>query len=72
MTFARHACVVAVFAALAATSISAQQNDQQTPPRDPNRPVKIDPTYQKLADETGGTVWVFDREFERQHPGLTG
>jgi hypothetical protein len=65
MTFTRHACVVA---ALAATSAFAQQNDQQPPPRDPNRPVKVDPTYQKLADETGGTVYVFDRE----HPELMG
>jgi hypothetical protein len=73
MTFAGYVRVVAVLAALAApTPSSAQQNDQQPPPRDPNRPVKVDPTYQKLADETGGTVWVFDREFERQHPGLTG
>ena len=71
MTFARHARVVAALAALAATSAFAQQNDQQVPP-DRSRPVKVDPLYQKLADETGGTVWVFDREFERQHPGLTG
>jgi von Willebrand factor A domain-containing protein 7 len=71
MTLARQACVVAALAALAATSISAQQNDQQVP-RDRSRPIKVDPSYQRLADETGGTVWVFDREFERTHPGLTG
>ena len=68
MTLAKHARVVAALAALAATSAFAQQNDQQSPPRDPNRPVKVDPTYQKLADETGGTVYVFDR----QHPELMG
>ena len=58
MTFARHIRVVAALAALAATSCSAQQNDQQSPRRNPNRPVKVDPSYQKLADETGGTVYV--------------
>ena len=68
MTLAKQLWFVAV---LAATSALAQQNDQQVPP-DRSRPIKVDPSYQKLADETGGTVWVFDREFERQHPGLTG
>lgn len=71
MTFARHVCVVAALAALAATPSFPQQNDQQVPP-DRSRPVKVDPSYQKLADETGGTVFVFDREFERTHPGVTG
>ena len=58
----------ALVLALLAAPLFAQQPDQQQPPRDPNRPIKVDPTYQKLADETGGTVYVFDRE----HPEKMG
>lgn len=65
MTFTRHALCAAL--ALALVAARAQQSDQQQPPpRDPHRPVKIDPAYQKMADETGGTVYVFDREHPEQ------
>ena len=59
----RHAIVASL--AIAFVAASAQQNDQQ-PPRDRNKPFTIDPVYQKLADETGGVVFVPDREHPEQ------
>ena len=46
-----------------AACVAAQPppSQDQQPNSNSGKPIKIDPTYQKLADETGGQVYVLDR-----------
>ena len=54
-----------LIAALFGVAIALGQQQQQ-PPNNSGKPVKIDPSYQKLADETGGQVYVLDRNNPEQ------
>jgi hypothetical protein len=64
MTIFKFKCSVPVLVFVTAFVWAQQpqsQNDQQpTPPR--KGPIKIDPAYQKLANQTGGQVYVLDRD----------
>ncbi len=47
-------------------SLLPAAGQDQPRPKDSGKPVKIDPSYQKLADETGGQVYVLDRNSAEQ------
>ena len=47
-------------------SVTTAISQQQQQPNNGGKPVKIDPTYQKLADQTGGQVYVLDRNNPQQ------
>ncbi|HEX9121153.1 MAG TPA: hypothetical protein VF840_11495 [Terriglobales bacterium] len=47
-------------------SVATAISQQQQPPSNSGKPIKIDPAYQKLADQTGGQVYVLDRNNAEQ------
>jgi hypothetical protein len=47
-------------------SVATAIGQQQQPPNNSGKPIKIDPSYQKLADQTGGQVYVLDRNNPEQ------
>lgn len=56
---------VQVVAAVLISVVPAICQDQQ-PSNNSGKPIKIDPAYQKMADQTGGQVYVLDRHNPEQ------
>lgn len=49
-----------------AIGVAPAAGQDQQPSNRSGKPIKIDPSYQKLADETGGQVYVLDRHNPEQ------
>lgn len=49
-----------------AISVSPVIGQDQQPAKKPGSPLRIDPSYQKMADQTGGQVYVLDRHNPEQ------
>src|SRR5690348_9811373 len=56
-------CLALLFAAVGQFSqVEAQQSEQQRPNTSNHQgPIKVDPAYSRIANETGGQVYVMDR-----------